>query len=77
MIASSYNNLTGFQKFNYLRTQLQGDAAKVAAGFPLTDVNYEQSVKERLRQSYKLVNAHMQALLNLSNVSKACSHSMT
>jgi len=60
--------LTGIQKFNYLRAQLQGDAARVVAGFPLTNDNYEHSVsllKQRFAQPYKLVNAHMQALLNL------------
>ena len=35
--------LTGVQKLNYLRAQLQGDAAKVVAGFPLTNANYEHS----------------------------------
>ena len=30
-------SLTGVQKFNYLRAQLQGDAARVIAGFPLTN----------------------------------------
>ena len=40
----SSTNLTGVQKFNYLRAQLQGDAARVVIGFPLTDVNYEQSI---------------------------------
>ena len=45
-------------------------------GFPLTDVNYEQSVtllRERFGQPYKLINAHMQALLNLANVNNTLS----
>ena len=67
--AIHYNpNLTGVQKLNYLRAQLQGDAARVVAGFPLTNSNYEHSVsllKQRFGQSYKLINAHIQALLNL------------
>ena len=33
-------SLTGVQKFNYLRAQLQGDAARVIAGFLLTNSNY-------------------------------------
>ena len=37
-------HLTGFQKFNYLCAQLQGEAACVVAGFPLTSDNYEHSV---------------------------------
>ena len=64
-------NLTGVKRFNYLRAQLQGDAARVVAGFPLTDVNYQHSItllRERFGQPYKLINAHMQALLNLTNV---------
>ena len=38
------------------------------AGFPLTDANYSHSVeilKERFGQTQQVVNAHMQALLNL------------
>ena len=65
----SNTTLTGVQKFNYLRAQLQGDAARVVIGFSLTDMNYEQSVallRERFGQLYKLINVHMQALLNLS-----------
>ena len=60
-------NLTGVQKLSYLRAQLQGDASTAIAGFPLTNANYEHSVtllKTRFGQPYKLVNAHMQALLD-------------
>ena len=58
-------------KFNYLRAQLQGDAARAIAGFPLTDANYTHSIdlRERFGQSHKIVNAHMQALLDLPNPS--------
>ena len=69
-------NLTGVQKFNYLRAQLKGDATRVVAGFPLTDVNYQHSItllRERFGQPYKLINAHMQALLNLSNATNSLS----
>ena len=62
--------LSGVQKFNYLRTLLQGEAARAVAGFPLTDANYSHSVvilKERFGQTQKIVNTHMQSLLNLPN----------
>ena len=36
--------LTGVQKLNYLRAQLQGDAAKVVSGFLLSNANYEHSI---------------------------------
>ena len=61
-------HLTGVQKFNYLRAQLHGDAAQAIAGFPLTDSNYAHSIailKGRFGQQYKLVGAHMEALLNV------------
>ena len=61
--------LSGVQKFNYLRTLLQGEAARAVAGFPLTDANYSHSVeilKDRFGQTQKIVNVHMQSLLNFS-----------
>ena len=54
------------QKFNYLKAQLQGEAARAIAGLPLTEVNYTQSIsllKERFGQPQKLINAHIQALV--------------
>ena len=47
---------------------MHGDAARVVAGFPLTDANYMHSIdllKDRFGQSYKISNAHLDALLNL------------
>jgi len=38
------DGLSGVQKFNYLRTQVQGDAARVIAGLKLTDDNYAHAV---------------------------------
>jgi len=60
--------LSQFQKLNYLHAQLQEDAACVISGLPLTDSNYAHSVtllRERIGQQYKLVDAHMEALLNM------------
>ena len=31
-------------EFNYLQAQLQGDAARVIAGLPLTSVNYNNAM---------------------------------
>ena len=63
-------NLSGIQKFNYLKAQLQGDAARAIDGLPLSDLNYTHSVallQDRFGQPHKLVNAHMKALLNLAS----------
>ena len=58
-------NLSGIQKFTYLKAQLQGDAAQAIAGLSLTDANYIHSItllEDRYVQPHKLVNAHMKAL---------------
>ena len=68
----SNSNLSGVQKFSYLQAQLVGDASRAIAGFPLTNNNYEQAVnllKERFGQPSKIINAHMQALLDRSSPS--------
>ena len=60
--------LSGVHKFNYFHAQLCGHGARV----PFTDGNNAHSVKlleDRFRQPYKLVNAHMKALLNLGKPS--------
>ena len=59
-------NLSGVQKFNYSKAQLQGDAARTIEGIPLCDQNYLHAVtllQDRFGQTHKLVAAHMQALL--------------
>ena len=53
--------LSGVQKFTYLRGQVQGDASRVIAGFPLTDDNYAHSVallQARYGQHHKIIHAH-------------------
>ncbi|XP_065896204.1 uncharacterized protein [Dysidea avara] len=63
-------NLSGVQKFNYLKAQLQGDAARTIDGIPLCDQNYLHAVtllQNRFGQTHKLVSAHMQALLQVPN----------
>ena len=64
--------LSNVQKLTYLRAQLQGEAARVISGFPLTSGNYMPSVDllcSQFAKPHKLVNAHMQALINLPNPS--------
>ena len=71
--AIHYNpSITGVQKLNYLRAQLQGNALRVISGLPLTNANYDHSVtllKARYGEPHKLIDAHMQALIELSNPS--------
>ena len=61
--------LSGVQKLNYLRAQLQGGALRVITGLPLINDSYIDSVallKDRYGQPHKLINAHMKALIDLS-----------
>ena len=74
--------MTGVQKLSYLQAQLHGDAARVIAGFQLTNDNYGHSVtllKDRFGQVYKQVEAHMQAFIDFPNPSNSpvCDNSMT
>ena len=61
--------LSKVQKFNYLKAQLQGDASRAIAGLPLTEANYDHVIAlltQRYGQSHKIVQAHMQALLEIN-----------
>ena len=66
----SNTTLGDIQKFSYLKAQLTGDAARAISGFPLTNDNYTKAVqllKERFGNASKVINAHMQSLLDLPN----------
>jgi len=61
-------NLSGIQKFTYLKAQLQGDTARAISGLPLKNTNYAHSIvllEDRYAQPHILVNAHMKALLEM------------
>ena len=65
-----HNNitLTDVQKFSYLQSQLDGDAARTIEGFPLTNANYNRAVqllRERFGQTHKITHAYMQSLTQL------------
>ena len=58
-------------KFNYLRQLLEGNAASVIAGIPLTAKNYAEAVSllhERYGNKQVLISGHIDKLLNLSPV---------
>lgn len=65
--------LTDVQKFNYLRSLLEGDAAKTVSGFSLTNANYSKAIElltERFGQKHRIIQAYMHALLQLPAPSK-------
>ena len=61
-------NLTDVQKFSYLKSLLESDAARMVDGFALTNSNYARAIdlmKERYGQQHKITHATMQTLLQL------------
>lgn len=61
-------NLTDVQKFTYLKSQLEGTAARVVEGFAMTNANYVRAIellKERFGKQQKITHATMQALIKL------------
>ena len=73
----SNNSLSDVQKFTYLKAQLSGEAANSIEGLPLTESNYMQALnilEERFGQPHKIINAHMQALLDLPSPSDSVTH---
>lgn len=68
--------LTSIEKFNYLRSLLDGEASRTVSGFTLTNANYEQSVsllEARFGKKQRIISAHMKALWNLPTPSNTAS----
>ena len=62
------DNLDEIQKFQYLQSQLDGDAARTIAGLPLTNANYAEAMsllEKRFGQPHKIISSYMKALLEL------------
>ena len=60
--------LNDVQKFNYLKSQLYGEASQCIAGLQITNTNYAQALhvlKQRFGQPHKIVNGYMQSLISL------------
>ena len=61
-------SLSGIQKFQYLKAQLSGEAARTIEGLALTNANYKHAVellKKRYGQSHKITAAYMKALWDI------------
>jgi hypothetical protein len=68
-------NLDNVQKFQYLRAQLTGEAARTIVGLSLTSENYNNAMellKERYGQKHKIVAAYMKALWGLPSPTGNC-----
>ena len=61
-------SLTNIEKFNYLKSQLEGDALNTIAGFALTNGNYMEAVNvltERFGQTHMITEAYLQSLIEI------------
>ena len=64
-------SLSDIDKFNYLRSLLEGSAAGAIRGLPLTAENYGAArdiLKKRFGQPQIIINAHMEALVKVAAV---------
>ena len=60
--------LTPIKRFSYLQASLRGSAVATINGLSLSSANYEAAVallKKRYGDPQKLINPHMDALVNL------------
>eukprot|EP00112_Aurelia_sp_Birch-Aquarium-sp1_P025255 Seg831.10 transcript_id=Seg831.10/GoldUCD/mRNA.D3Y31 product="hypothetical protein" protein_id=Seg831.10/GoldUCD/D3Y31 len=64
--------LSDVNKFRHLKSLLEGPAAAVIAGIPASNANYLEAIdllQNRFAQKQIIINAHMEALRNLKQVS--------
>ena len=64
-------SLSDIEKFNYLRSLLQGPALDAIAGLALTDANYNEAVQvltSRFGNKQLIIDRYMEVLLNLDAV---------
>ena len=72
---NSNQALTPIERFSYLRASLRASAAATINGLSVSSANYEAAVallKESYGDPQKIINAHMDALVNLPIVENAC-----
>ena len=65
------DRLSDIDKFNYLRSLLEGTAYDAIAGLALSAVNYGEAItilKKRFGNKQLIVSKHMETLLNISAV---------
>ena len=65
------DRLSEIDKFNYLRSLLQGTAYDAIAGLALSSVNYQEAVtilQKRFGNRQLIISKHMESLLNVTAV---------
>ena len=71
-VAVHENDISDVEKFNQLRSLVEGVAYATIAGLSLTEENYKTEIdllQERFAQRQIIINSHMDAMLKLNSVS--------
>ena len=71
-VAVHENGISDVEKFNHLRSLVEGAAYATIAGLSLTEENYKTAIdllQERFAQKQIIINSHMDAILKLNSVS--------
>ena len=71
-VAVHENGISDVEKFNHLRSLVEGAAYATIAGLSLTEENYKTAIdllQERFAQKQIIINSHMDAMLKLNSVS--------
>ena len=71
-VAFHENGISDVEKFNDLRSLVEGAAYATIAGLPLTEENYKTTIdllQKRFAQKQIIINLHMNAILKLNSVS--------
>ena len=69
------HSLSEIDKFNYLRSLLQGPALDAVSGLTLTAANYDEAVsvlEKRFGNKQQIVAKHMDMLLNVESITSDC-----
>ena len=72
-------NLSKIDKFNYLRSLLEGAASQAIQGLALSSDNYDSAVElleQRFGKTQKIISAHMEEILKLQLCLTDCPSSL-
>ncbi|XP_057371827.1 uncharacterized protein LOC130692777, partial [Daphnia carinata] len=67
------SSLKDVERFAYLEKYLEGTAARIIAGLPITGTNYSRAIQlleRRYGQNHLIAQSHIKSLFNLPNVEK-------
>ena len=69
----SCEELRDIEKFNYLKSYLEGEALRTIKGITLTNKNYKEALdvlRRRYGNKQRVISAHMNELLNLKKIER-------